>query len=167
MSRLSAQEVTDHNAGYTLSRTTEAGNTHQLHVDLSGTVKQFLRDVVDTSIKVDMLCYFARLATTGYYKSDSEWKTLSPAAVDTENSASLAVLPTHGYPAASFPSTQELAAALFHSEQSVHRAACELHSTGGADVLRFVRRHRHLLHGCQAPFSANLRRTHSFVASVV
>jgi hypothetical protein len=97
---------------------------------LSGTVKQFLRDVVDTSIKVDMLCYFARLATTGYYKSDSEWKTLSPAAVDTENSASLAVLPAHGYPAASFPSTQELAAALFHSEQSVHRAACELHSTG-------------------------------------
>jgi hypothetical protein len=110
--------------------TTKLGDTHLCDLSIDETLKNFLREVANDCIKVDLLCYFTRLATTGYYKLDDNWKSVSPAQPNAHQVQHLNSLPLDGYHAASFPSTQELAEALSYSEHSVRHAAQELHPCG-------------------------------------
>jgi hypothetical protein len=97
---------------------------------LDGALETFLREVASDCIKVDILCYFARLAKTGYHRLDNSWKSLCSTPSATSEGSRLEQRPTAGYHSASFPSTQELAAALSYNEHSVRRAAQELHPCG-------------------------------------
>jgi hypothetical protein len=83
----------------------------QAKTALDDVLKTFLREVADNSIKVDVLCYFTRLATSGYYKLDEKWKSVlptSPVNASTLQPQGLHGLPATGCHAASFSSTQEL-----------------------------------------------------------
>lgn len=110
--------------------TAKVNTTRTLDQSIDPTLQTFLRAIADDCIKVDLLCYFTRLATTGYYKLDDNWKSVSPAWPEAPSLQHLNRLPLDGYHAASFPSTQELAESLSYTEHRVREAARQLHPGG-------------------------------------
>jgi hypothetical protein len=98
------------------------GHSHNVATELDVALKILLRKVPGNTVKVDVLCYFTRLATTGYYRLDDD--RLATLGESWQLQVEwLAEPPAAGYHAASFPSTQELATALSHSEHRVLQAA--------------------------------------------
>jgi hypothetical protein len=90
----------------------------ELGHELGCRLETFLHAVASDSVKVDMLCYLTRLATTGYQRLDDH--RLSTLGEPWQPQVEwLAELPAAGYHAASFPSIQELAIGLSYSGHRV------------------------------------------------
>jgi hypothetical protein len=81
MQQTEVQETTQYSTINLSQNTTFAFDDTQFSGQLlDGTVKTFLRGIASNSTRVDMLCYFTRLATTGNAKSYDSWKALCPIA---------------------------------------------------------------------------------------
>ena len=111
-------------------RSAELDGTQPGEQSIDSTLQTFLRDIANNCVKVDLLCYFTRLATTGYYKLDANWESVAPAQPDARLLQQWNGLPLDGYHAPSFPSTQQLAEALSYNEHRVRHAAQQLHPYG-------------------------------------